>query len=875
MRDLLFKTQNPKLRKEAWRKINAITVSHLPKAIRMLQSHSESERLVALDYVALLRPPTVESSVHHIYLNDPSGRVKERALYALIRLARVHGDHHVLNQHADEAIKLVGTALREPPGWAAEGLADWLVQLDHPDAFFWIVQLLRHRDDSVRHRTVIQIREYAKDPRLYALVPRLANDRSRRVKLSVASTITAHSGKFMPDFILPYLTKLAADEDHMVRLGAVDSLARIRWPQAIEVLGPLLADPDTWVKESVAIHLWRMLGEDRLREAAKQVLIDNKIDRVSASALSLIESGPAVEAVLAVIAANSIDDDGARQFKERVAEERISDARTLEQAPPAAITRTQIVDHVDQFLEVARQFNYRADLDDTQILISSEETAIGKVVLVAPFGGGKFVRFVAKPGSDWNTANYPPHRGKTYVYRVYYEEEHIRAALALLELGRRTTAFEVIRYRFDMGPTNDTPLNLLAMSAFAYHANKIADPAVPLADAYTNLKRIADSGYLPPEVVQEETGHIDVKYESLVHALRKSLEPNQAAAGSIEWHINDLVNSTLSGYRFGALYDDRYQKLRDFGLKAIPAAIEHLGDNRVSRAAFSGGGAAGPRFYMIHDIMVNFLWEFTAGNILPHESWKVTREGARAWWSAHEDLSEEEYLVRNAVVRSDLQGDSRTLNRMLGAKYPRRLGEVYARALRERSPGSAAHLANEIAVSVLPKPVKVDLLRAGLASYESQMRVSAIKALAKVDVAMFKREFLRDIGRELSHEHFRLANAWPDEDIWQELARLVEKSELSVRLDYVSMGVTSLSGPSPAQLRFLLHFFDDAECDPEKVGQPIEKVGYLGYSVQNLAAARAGYYLLKPAKLPDAGETKAFWEQYRKKVRALINRRLG
>ncbi|MBA3727486.1 MAG: hypothetical protein H0W86_13910, partial [Armatimonadetes bacterium] len=241
----------------------------------------------------------------------------------------------------------------------------------------------------------------------------------------------------------------------------------------------------------------------------------------------------------------------------------------------------------------------------------------------------------------------------------------------------------------------------------------------------------------------------------------------------------------------------------------------------------------------------------------------------------NKDLSEEAYLVRNAVVRSDLQGDSRTLNQMLGSKYPHRLGEVYGRALAEPSPGSAAHLADAIAVSELPHQIKLDLLASGLESYESHMRVSALKALAKVDTAVSKREFLRDNRRDLTVGHFHLANAWPDEHIWQELARLVERAGLGLRLNYISVGVTPFSGPSRAQLRFLLHFFDDAEYDPEKFGQPTSKVADYGYSVQNLAAARAGYYLLKPAKMPDPGESKLFWGNYRKKIRALILRRLG
>jgi hypothetical protein len=254
----------------------------------------------------------------------------------------------------------------------------------------------------------------------------------------------------------------------------------------------------------------------------------------------------------------------------------------------------------------------------------------------------------------------------------------------------------------------------------------------------------------------------------------------------------------------------------------------------------------------------------------------MTKEIALEWWNKNKDLSEEQYLVANAVTPPmSWGGHSRTLNQMLAKKYPYRLREVYSRALRQQS-SSINLIAAAIASSSLPKSRKIDDLMQGVSSDHGWM--TALPELRKVDEQLARRLVVERVRRENTKKLPELvwfANEWPIDELWSFMLERARAADVETRLwsvnrVYIRSRTKNLY---PGQKRFLLAMLDDASPAVNQKDNHLDDARC--YSVQNLAAKVFGQRLglRNMPNIPAPRDPDEKWAPYRQEARRALSRR--
>lgn len=216
---------------------------------------------------------------------------------------------------------------------------------------------------------------------------------------------------------------------------------------------------------------------------------------------------------------------------------------------------------------------------------------------------------------------------------------------------------------------------------------------------------------------------------ALVEDLEASLVPSSAAAGSIESLIDALVD--LSSRRpgedsYGWSYDredPRYERLVMEGFCVVPALIDHLDDKRLTRSLSEAFINFRPWNLRVRDVVGDVL-EGLAGGPLDGNSlrrlqgYSLAKEKAVAWWQVARNLGEEKYLVTHVFPPDDTEAKwpNQQALRLLAAKYPHHLPEVYRTLLDKRPNLQSWPVAQAIAKSSLSREIKVSLFRYGAAS---------------------------------------------------------------------------------------------------------------------------------------------------------------
>jgi hypothetical protein len=168
--------------------------------------------------------------------------------------------------------------------------------------------------------------------------------------------------------------------------------------------------------------------------------------------------------------------------------------------------------------------------------------------------------------------------------------------------------------------------------------------------------------------------------------------------------------------------------------------------------------------------------------------------------------------------------------RALGAKYPRRLAEVYRRFHKQPAPEDSdlelegRTLAQEVIASKLPRAEKLALLEEAAGHDRPVYRFAALSELASFDSAAFRRHLLatlrwlpRDIrGKEyaLCYEagFHHLVDKTNDPACWDALAAAARRAAPDLRLEMLVRMESLIDEQSPPvrkRLRFSIGFLDD------------------------------------------------------------------
>ncbi len=383
--------------------------------------------------------------------------------------------------------------------------------------------------------------------------------------------------------------------------------------------------------------------------------------------------------------------------------------------------------------------------------------------------------------------------------------------------------------------------------------------------------------------------HLDI-----INSLEAALRPRKAKPGKAQALIGALVANPQKKNR-GTISDE----LLELGFGAVPALIDHLDDERMTRCSRGGFMNNPARHDKIKDVVVYLLGEI-AGDGLSDE---ISKPIAEKWWKEARALGQEKYALRHALNRDQGCFDPYQLE-VLRKRYPRRLPGLYRKILDDHPDIDSSSLAEAIADSSLPLDEKLKLLRDGATRKNLKHRSGALDQLLELDRPYFLevvRKTLRDLPRDVKGsygdaEEARFARfiVLADEpDLWNELRTVARRSSVGLRMELLE-NVYDNNTPSGRirQLRLLAAFLDDATVRDARSNPERFKDSYAGsqfpvLSVRNFVALKMATILgvdvpfvsthrmvltlgsdIPPAPAP----TEAQWKEVRKAVRQAFER---
>jgi hypothetical protein len=374
----------------------------------------------------------------------------------------------------------------------------------------------------------------------------------------------------------------------------------------------------------------------------------------------------------------------------------------------------------------------------------------------------------------------------------------------------------------------------------------------------------------------------------LLRQLELTAAPRTAKPGSTEALIDGLTDYWVHGgfesepgwgQRIGAFGHPAYRRLVELGFDAVPALIDHVADDRLTRA-----GSFGFNFRSAHSLTVGHLCSRLlfdlSGRTIGGGYWEARGDRldparAREWFATARATGEEEWLVTHALppdgggpIVNQRGRPEPHIVRVLGAKYPNRLPAVYRAVLAHPPSHLLGDFADEVAASRLPRERKAALLAEGAASDDFEHRWYALSALAEVDGPTFRKHLLATLERMRAarpgegtgatvapYQFVPLVGLAAGREHWDALAGVTAGAKVGDRVIVIREAGT-LPEPGRAdpsrreRLRFLLRFLDDGATDPEREDGPRPAVR--DYSADRLA-------LLFGFRL-DLGDAECAWE---------------
>ncbi len=349
------------------------------------------------------------------------------------------------------------------------------------------------------------------------------------------------------------------------------------------------------------------------------------------------------------------------------------------------------------------------------------------------------------------------------------------------------------------------------------------------------------------ELTRAEPDFLTPDFARELEHLELTLAPRKGKPGTVEALIDDLTDHWVDDWT-GERNDTAYWQLVELGFDAVPALIEHLDDNRLTRAQFRGFNNFWPYTFRVRHLVSEILYGLSDGDFSglhwDAQGRTIPPGEALKWWGKVRQIGEERWLLEHALPEKD---DDRTpanliIPRVIRAKYPHRLAALYQTVLLKRPALESETLAGAIAASALPRERKVELLAAGAEHRDARRRHAALKALVGVDGAAFAKHFLEalrripadvEFGEPDKHSELRiveLVRETDDRKCWDAVADLSRRGSPASRLHFIQTVSWTMLPPVrdktfPGRrecLRYLLGFLNDtARADEFGDGRPV------------------------------------------------------
>jgi hypothetical protein len=424
----------------------------------------------------------------------------------------------------------------------------------------------------------------------------------------------------------------------------------------------------------------------------------------------------------------------------------------------------------------------------------------------------------------------------------------------------------------------------VAYLAWAYSGNELVKPGT---DRDRTAKRIKSLFSEEPRLNTEAN-------RLLLKSLEAALAPSTARPGTAERLIDDLTDVCDAGFRLDEP-DSLYARLAHMGFAAVPALLDHLDDDRLTRVVNRGFNNFPPRILRVSDV-VSGLLQGLAGDDLGkdwlqrQQGWGVERVSAQAWWDKARKVGEEAYVLAHVLPHGEKAEWPNPL--MLGIitkKYPKRLPKLYRTVLDERPKIQIWPVAEAVATSSLPRDTKRELFLHAARHKDLERRREGLWHLQELDPERFLTillETLDALPKTPTEPYWRcpeaayagLVQKTDDPRAWALLEKVARRSDVGLRMEFLNHMSRLEDGDWQRRrvLKFLTAFLDDTD-EPDREANPKMFEGpYAGFtfrrlSVRDLAAWQIAFILGMPER-PDRDWTPQQWENLRKKVRAALQK---
>jgi hypothetical protein len=445
----------------------------------------------------------------------------------------------------------------------------------------------------------------------------------------------------------------------------------------------------------------------------------------------------------------------------------------------------------------------------------------------------------------------------------------------------------------------DSPLSphqALIKEAWSYWECQLTRPKIDRAPIANRLK----------DLIGRDKGLDSEPHRALLRSLELALVPSKAKPGSVEALIDGLVDYTSSAGALGACEPgDPYWRISERGFDAVPALIEHLDDDRLTRAG--RGDKYFPSFNLrVGFIVTHLLWRLAGEDIGPdwfrcQQGYEVQKMEAKRWWDEARKVGEERYLLDHVLPRDASEGKSRYVNedqlRVIQLKHPKHIPTLYRTVLDQRPELESGPLAEAVSQSKLPAQEKLDLFLYAAGHQDNRHRLPALGAIKELDPKQFDARLLTTIKAfpdDVAGPYWdcpevriaRLATASDEPQVWQALEKVAKRATVGFRMELLSQfAYPRDKRHRPERLRLLASFLEDdtsREIGSSKkyeepslgahgiyAGAPYRKLDVRDFVAMELAILLGIEVELNPERTP------AEWAEIRGKVREAVVQALG
>lgn len=428
-------------------------------------------------------------------------------------------------------------------------------------------------------------------------------------------------------------------------------------------------------------------------------------------------------------------------------------------------------------------------------------------------------------------------------------------------------------------PANLPNRTAVTYLAWTYSGNELVKPDTDRARTLNRMKTVLAA---EPRLNTERS-------RELLKSLEAALVPSNAKPGSVERLIDELTDVCNTGLKRGEA-DPRYSCLANLGFAAVPALIEHLNDDRLTRSVKEGFNNFPTWPVSVKHVVSDLLQELAGEEVgkdwlRRQQGWSVEKADAQAWWDQARKVGEEAYLLGHVLPNDEKsEWPQRLMLQIITSKYPHHLPRLYKTVLDERPRMQSWPLAEAVARSSLPKTEKRDLFLAASRNKSLEHRRIGLSHLQEFDPQQFITILLGALEslpktptepywkcREAALAH--LVMATDDARAWTMLEKVAKRSDVGLRMEFVNRMAYSYVGDRQRRqrLEFLAAFLDDAEAPDVKANPELFDGPHAGYSfkrleVRDLAAMQIAH-LLGMSERPDLNWTPEKWKELRNQVR--------